>query len=124
MTDEYRGFSQFSGNDLARLFASGRIGRDVAVGRTISLEDIKFIIRYTGGSPANFTIPRVAAGYDWIPGSAMICNNYGAGIVTMVAGSGVTLNSKDGLVSAGQHGWFGAYYWGDDEWTAFGALTT
>lgn len=124
MTDEYRGRSGLSGNDLARLLGAGRLPRDIDGNHTVGLSDLLYILRTTGGSSLDITIPKVADGYDFEPGAALIVNNTGAGLATLVAASGVTINSKDGLVSAGQHGWFGAYYWGDDEWTAWGALTT
>jgi hypothetical protein len=124
VTDEYRGRAGLSGNDLARLLGSGRLPRDISANHTVELKDLLYILRITGGSAIDITIPAVDDGYDFEPGSCLIVNNTGAGIATLVAASGVTLNNKDGLVSAGQHGWFGAYYWGDDEWTAWGALTT
>lgn len=124
MTDDYRGIAGLSGNDLARLLGAGRLPRDIDGDHTVGLVDLLYIVRTISASSSNITIPKVADGYDFVPGSCLIVNNKGAGIATLVASSGVTLDGKDGLVSAGQHGWFGAYYWGDDEWTAWGALTT
>lgn len=124
MTNFYGGRGAFSGRDLEVLAGTGRLGRDIDASHTVNLYDIHYILRQTGASAINITIPSVASGYAWEAGMALVCNNYGAGLMTLVAGSGVTIQNKDGLVSAGQHAWFGAYYWGADIWSTFGSLTT
>lgn len=63
---------------------------------SLSTTDEHKYIRYTGASGINVTVPDTLA-----VGSVVTIRQAGAGVVTLVAGSGVTLNGN--LKTAGQH---------------------
>jgi hypothetical protein len=75
-------------------------------------------------SSNTLTIPRKSTAFFADSGDCLIALNKGAGITTLTAGPGVTINSLPGLVSMGQWALFGAWCLTDDTWIGFGSLTT
>jgi hypothetical protein len=90
---------------------------------TLVLADAGKIVEFTGGSLQTVTVPTNSVAY---PTNTVIgLLRYGAGAVTVVGDSGVTVRSRNGLLSIdGQYA--GATLWkrSTTEWVLTGALTT
>lgn len=71
---------------------------------TAALDDAGGLVIVTKASGVNFTVPPEAT-VAWPAGSVLTVAQGGAGAVTVVAGSGVTINKKGGqtLITGGQH---------------------
>lgn len=110
------------GNDLVAI--PGRDGR-LNASRTAELEDAGLILFSSGASAINYTIPPDSIIRPFLRGATITICNEGAGIVTLVPGSGVTINSLGGsLVSAGQYAMFAVRKTTANVWIAYGNLTT
>lgn len=68
-----------------------------AVGRTLALTDDNAAVEYTGASAANITVPPNSS-VAFPIGTLIEITQMGAGQVTLVPGSGVTLNSAGALL--------------------------
>lgn len=91
---------------------------------TLVVADRGTVIEFTSASAVTLTIP-AAATADL--GADAVVNGYqaGAGQVTVIAGSGVTLRAPDGAKSAKQYGEFSLRRRGTtDEWVLSGNVTT
>lgn len=101
----------------------GDTGADEVSGTTVSSTsaDANRTKVFTAATSVNFTIEPYST--SPIPGGSTITFfQQGAGTVTLVAGSGVTLVSRVGLESAGQYAVFRAWQKEIDYWVASGDL--
>jgi hypothetical protein len=91
---------------------------------TFVLGDAGKVITATNASPVTVTVPPESS-VAFANGTQIVVAAGGAGAVTIAAGSGVTLNSKDSnLVIDGQYATACCLKTGTDTWLVFGALTT
>lgn len=94
---------------------------------TASRLDLGRIVRMDSGSANTYTIPPngTFGTSSWFDeGEYIILSQEGAGLTTMVAGTGVTIQSLAGLTSLGQYAYFGVQKQpGANIWRAFGSLT-
>ena len=88
--------------------------------RELRDEDEGKILRSMSGSATNFTIQN-----GWISGGKgqVVILQYGAGTVTIVAGSGVTINTPSTLVFNEQHGSVTLIQIDNDEYMIAGRMT-
>lgn len=95
---------------------------------TASRIDLGRIVRMNNIASNTYTIPPAGefGTSTWFDeGESIILTQDGAGLTTIVAGSGVTIQSLAGLVSQGQFAYFGVQKQpGTNVWRAFGSLTT
>lgn len=90
---------------------------------TLSLSDAGKIIEMNSSSPNNVTVPLNSAAAFPI-GTAIDILQYGTGQTSIVATSGVTLRSLDGLLSlATQYAAASLYKRDTDEWVVIGNLS-
>jgi len=91
---------------------------------TLALTDKSSVVRMNSGSAQTLTVPPNAS-VAFPIGSQVIIVAMGAGAVTIAAGSGVTLRSKDSnLVIDGQYGMSACVKIASDEWVVTGQLTS
>ena len=89
---------------------------------TLVIHDAAKIVNMNKGSAVNLTVPPESS-VAFTIGSQVLVNNYGAGQVTIVAGSGVTLRSDGSkLKIASQYSAATLVKIGTDEWMVFGNL--
>ena len=89
---------------------------------TLALADAGTVVEFTGGSATNVTIPP-NSGVAFPVGTVIEVFQDGAGTVTVVAGSGVTLRSVSSHVAAaGQYATIGLRQRAANEWVLSGAL--
>jgi hypothetical protein len=89
------------------------------------LADVGKLLYSAGGSAINYTIPPDSIAEPFRRGNTIVIVNEGAGLVTLVAGAGVTINSAPGLISGGQFAVFGLRKTSTaNTWIAFGNLTS
>jgi hypothetical protein len=121
-----RGIGSFGGQDLDDLFAAVRLPNTQSGAYILKPEDCSTLLVMDDAGANSVTINSRSNGYIFEVGKQghMICLQLGAGLTTLIAGSGVTINGKDGLISLGQYAWFGAYQVSTDRWVAYGGLTT
>lgn len=87
------------------------------------LTDQGKLIEMNVGSANTVTIPPNAS-VAFPTNTRIDIVQYGAGTTSLVAGSGVTIRSKDGALEVGgQYGGFSIYKRGTNEWVAVGDLT-
>jgi hypothetical protein len=80
--------------------------------------DVGRVVERTRGTAQTATVPA-----DIFPiGAILTVEQSGAGALTIVAGSGVTLNTLGSLVSAGQYAVIQARQSAVNVWTVFGGL--
>ena len=90
---------------------------------TLVIHDAAKIVNMNKGSAVNLTVPPNSS-VAFTIGSQGLVNNYGAGQVTIVAGSGVTLRSDGSkLKIASQYSAATLVKIGTDEWMVFGNLS-
>lgn len=77
--------------------------------------DLFSLATITNAAGKNFTLPPEAS-VDWFPGSWIEVRQGGAGQITMTAGAGVTIRSRNGLKTAGQYAIIRALYLGSNVW--------
>lgn len=95
----------------------------VTAAPVVSTAMVDQFVRCSSASAQALTVPPNSA--DPIPiGSTIEGQQYGAGLVTITPGAGVTLRSSAGLKVNGQYGVFGLRKIGTDEWSVYGDLTT
>lgn len=91
---------------------------------TLVITDKDKIVEIDAAGANNFTVP-LNATVPFAIGTQILGKQRGAGLTTIVATGGVTLNSVGGaLKSAGQHAGWTLIKRGNDEWDVFGSLTT
>lgn len=66
---------------------------DAGTSRVLALIDNRKYLRFTSGDPVSATISPQVTG-KWVADSEMVIEQAGAGQVTIVAGSGVTIRNK------------------------------
>lgn len=89
---------------------------------TASRLDLGRIVRMNNGSANTFTIPPDSAVLFDI-GESITLRQTGAGLTTLVAGTGVTITSLNSLLaSAGQYAFFGVIKESANTWNAYGSL--
>jgi hypothetical protein len=87
--------------------------------RTLVLTDAHSLIRCTASSPVSITVPSSSlAAFE--TGTSILIRQVGPGQVTLVAGSGVMLNTSTSLKSKGQHATLALTKVGADEWDVTG----
>ncbi len=95
---------------------------DTTTARTLALTDAGKLVRMNNASATTVTVPpnsSVAFGV----GAQIIVAAMGAGAVTVAAGAGVTLRSKDSALEIdGQYATASCVQVAADEWLVFGAL--
>lgn len=93
-----------------------------AAGYTFTLADVGTVVECTDASAANFTIPP-SSSVPWVIGHVLELARIGAGVPTIVAGVGVTIQSPGNKVTVGdQYGSVGLRYRGADTWQVIGDL--
>lgn len=106
--DRIRGLLQFAPFEVA------------AAAYTAQLADRYRYLRFTNAGAVTFTIPP-EADVAFPAGALIEFEQAGDGIVTLTAGAGVTLNSRDGaLATAGKFSTAQAKYVGANTWTIIG----
>jgi hypothetical protein len=91
---------------------------------TLAITDKDKIVEIDAAGANNFTVP-LNATVAFEIGTQILGKQRGAGLTTIVATGGVTLNSAGGaLKSSGQHAGWTLIKRGTDEWDVFGSLTT
>jgi hypothetical protein len=95
----------------------------VAGSRTAQLSDAGSYLRFTSGTAVNLTIPPQSS-VAWRADSAIEGEQGGSGKVTIVAGSGVTVNVATGFELASREAFsvFGLKRTAENVWTLFGDL--
>ena len=93
---------------------------DFASARTLRDEDEGYILRSTSGSGVNFTVDA-----GWINGEhgQVVVMQYGAGQVTIVAGTGVTIRTPTTLTINEQYGSITLIQIDNDEYLIAGRMT-
>ena len=86
-----------------------------------SVSDASSVRVFTSSSDVAFVI-EPASVQRIAPGSTINFYQQGTGTVRLIPGSGVTLVSRVGLQSAGQHAFFSAWHKEPDYWVAYGDL--
>jgi hypothetical protein len=89
---------------------------------TAALADANKVIRSTSATAVNITIPPQSS-VAWPATTVLSGVQYGAGQVTIVAGSGVTLRNANGLKVSAQYGVWEARRLASDEWIVYGRMT-
>lgn len=95
---------------------------DTTTARTLALADAGQLLRMNNAGATTVTVPPNSdVAFD--VGAQMVIAAMGAGTVTIAAGSGVTLRSKDSALSVdGQYATASCVKVATDEWIVFGAL--
>lgn len=89
---------------------------------TFALADAQVFTNFTSASSVTATIPPHSS-VAWPTGTVLYFQQGGAGVVTLAAGAGVTINKVSAtLVVQGQYGVCQAMCTAQDVWTAFGAF--
>ena len=89
---------------------------------TLTLDDVGKLVEMNSGSANNLTIPAEAT-VNFPINCQINLSQYGAGQTTIVATSGVTIRSYNGLTKlAGQYAGATLIKIGSDEWYLFGNL--
>lgn len=90
---------------------------------TLTISDANELIEMNVGSANNLTVPSNSS-VAFPVGTKIDVFQYGAGQTTIVAGSGVTIRSKDSALKlVDQYSGATLYKRGTDEWVAIGDLT-
>lgn len=90
--------------------------------QTATSVDIDKVVKMNSASANSYTIPPDGA-EPFLVGNSITIKQEGAGLTTLVAGAGVTINTAaPGLNSAGQYAIFGVIKDAANTWTAFGNL--
>lgn len=116
-------------NDTIDFTSASIIGIGISINTkttsyTLVLSDAGKTIEMNVGSANNLTIPPNSS-VAFPTGTTIDVIQYGAGQTTIVAGSGVTLRSKEGnLKLTGQYSGATLYKRGTDEWLVIGDLTS
>lgn len=113
---------------LAGKYASDILGfpvefADYDDSTTMILSDTRRLVRMNAAGANTYTIPPDEDLFVR-DGSYVMIQQIGAGLTTLTAGSGVTINSLAGLVSSGQYAFFGAQKQSANTWIALGNLTS
>ncbi len=88
---------------------------------TALLADVDALVQTTAATAVSLTIPPAATmGGNLAGGDTILFEQKGAGLLTLVAGSGVTLRTTSTLVSKGQYAMLSATYLGSDGWLVSG----
>ncbi len=95
---------------------------DTTTARTLALTDAGKLVRMNNASATTVTVPPNSS-VDFGEGAQIIVAAMGAGAVTVAAGAGVTLRSKDSALEIdGQYATASCVQVAADEWLVFGAL--
>lgn len=89
---------------------------------TFALTDAFRTVEFTSATAVAATIPQFSS-VPWITGTILGLLPYGAGQLTIVAGTGVTIRTSSSLTSRAQYSTLWARYRGSDEWIVGGELT-
>lgn len=91
---------------------------------TLVLADAGKLVEMNVGDANNLTVPPNSS-VAFPIGTQILISQYGAGATTIVAGDGVTIRSKDSaLILGGQYSAATLVKIAEDEWYAFGDLTS
>jgi hypothetical protein len=101
------------------------LNTDSATGINLfALTDIGDVVLFTGGTAVTAEIPQQSS-VSWPAGARIDCVQMGVGVVTVTAGTGVTLRARGSRVkSAGQYACFSLLRVNTNEWVVAGDLTT
>lgn len=108
---------------LAGLVPLPTITTESTTTRTLALTDAHDWIHCTHASGCSVTVPPQSS-VAWADGTIIYGDQGGAGAVTIVAGSGVTINCADTLVTDGQHSTFALIRISSNVWLLTGRLVT
>lgn len=86
---------------------------------TLALADINHLIRFDNASAITVTVPAEAS-VDFPTGANITLEQTGAGLLSVTAASGVTINAYGGLDSYGQYAGLSLIKVGSDTWTVYG----
>lgn len=118
-------------NPLAHVGAAGDLfkmpllTKSYTASASASIDDLGHLVCMNSGSGLNYTVNQDSAMERPLPlNTPILLLNEGAGLITLVAGSGVTITSFKGLVSAGQGAIITLLKRGANTYFAFGDLTT
>lgn len=89
---------------------------------TLTLEDNGKCVQMGSGSAQNLTVP-LNASVPFPIGAQIVISNAGAGLTTVVATGGVTINTSRTLVLRAQHSMAALVKTGINTWTLSGDLT-
>lgn len=97
---------------------------DATTARTLAESDAGKVVRMNNAGATTVTVPPNSS-VAFATGSQIILGAMGAGVVTIAAGAGVTLRSKDSNLAIDvQYATASIVKIATDEWLVFGALTT
>jgi len=96
------------------------INTDATTNRTLVLGDAGEYVRMTNAGANTVTVP-LNSSVAFAIGTEIIVRQAGAGATTIVATGGVTINTPNTLVLAGQHETVSLIKVGTDEWDLTGA---
>jgi hypothetical protein len=100
--------------------SGGTVEADITASTSISPDAAGTVSFVDSATPVDITVDQDS---DWAVGNTVSFVQKGAGSVTFVAGSGVTLNSYTGsLALSGQYALGGILYCGNDEWIVTGQV--
>lgn len=102
--------------DAAGAFA---IVTETTTARTLALSDARKYIRCTNGSAVAVTVPPQSS-VVWVAGTEIVIEQSGTGQVTIVAGSGVTLETSLTLKSSARYAAVTLKRTASDTWTVGG----
>jgi len=89
---------------------------------TLVLTDAGKLVRCNNASDITLTVPPNSS-VAFPVNTVITVEQKGAGQITVTAGSGVTCNAFDGLLSAGQYAGLNLIKVGTDVWTVFGGIS-
>ena len=100
------------------------IKNSAATTYTLGVDDVSKALVFTNSSSITLTIPPEST-YPFVDGQTFIVIQKGSGVITVAAGSGVTLRSKSNYVNtAGQYSEVRLIKIGTDEWLLSGDLSS
>ncbi len=109
-------FITLSGHKFSVLFD---LVTETTTSRTLAISDAGAYIRCDNASPVSITINSDAS-VGWNDNCEIMFEQTGAGQITIVAGSGVTINSSETLKSLTQYSVMGIKRVAANTWTLFG----
>lgn len=98
---------------------STQVASETSAARTLSLSDANSIVRCTSASAVTVTVP-ASSSVAFAVGTTILVRQAGAGQVTLVPASGVTLNTSTTLKTRKQHATIALTKIGADEWDVAG----
>jgi hypothetical protein len=121
--DDLVRFEDVNGNKISSITRSGLVLNTQVASYTLVLADANKLVGINSASSVNLTIPSNAAA-PFPVGTYIGIRQAGAGQITVVAGGGVTLNSRGAVFKlAGQYAHAGVRKVATDTWELAGDIT-